>query len=88
MWEVHVNKPSTHVLTPPKLGALREVARNNIYGVFFNITEGMCKFLPERGWVIFLFCHYPPHDINENWLTRGYGIFCSEVQVFPTPSRK
>ncbi len=29
-WEVHTSKPSTHVLTPPKLGALREVARDNI----------------------------------------------------------
>ncbi len=28
---VHVHKPSTHVLTPPKLGALREVARDNIF---------------------------------------------------------
>ena len=31
LWEVHVSKPSTHVLTPPKLGALREVARDNIF---------------------------------------------------------
>ncbi len=29
-WRIHVHKPSTHVLTPPKLGALREVARDNI----------------------------------------------------------
>ncbi len=30
LWEVHVDKPSTHVITSPKLGALREVARDNI----------------------------------------------------------
>ncbi len=30
-WRIHVRKPSTNVLTPPKLGALREVARHNIY---------------------------------------------------------
>ena len=30
-WRIHVSKPSTHVLTPPKLGALREVARDNIH---------------------------------------------------------
>ena len=29
-WRIHVRKPSTNVLTPPKLGALREVARDNI----------------------------------------------------------
>ena len=35
---VHVDKPSTYVLTPPKLGALREVARDNMYslGHFFS----------------------------------------------------
>ncbi len=34
-WKIHVHKPSTHVLTPPKLhvGALREVARDNIYSI-------------------------------------------------------
>ena len=31
LWEDHTSKPSTHVLTPPKRGALREVARDNIY---------------------------------------------------------
>ncbi len=31
LWEVHVCKPSTYVLKPPKLVALREVARDNIY---------------------------------------------------------
>ena len=30
LWEDHTDKPSTHVLTPPKLGAFREVARDNI----------------------------------------------------------
>ena len=29
-WKIHVHKPSTHVLMPPKLGALREVACDNI----------------------------------------------------------
>ncbi len=29
-WRIHVHKPSTHVLTSPKLGAGREVARDNI----------------------------------------------------------
>ena len=29
-WKIHAHKPSTHVLMPLKLGALREVARNNI----------------------------------------------------------
>ncbi len=28
---IHVRKPSTNVPTPPKLGALREVARDNIF---------------------------------------------------------
>ncbi len=28
--EDHTGKPPTHVLTPPKIGALREVARDNI----------------------------------------------------------
>ena len=28
--QVHAYKPSTYVLTPPKSGALREVARYNI----------------------------------------------------------
>ena len=31
-WRIHVRKPSTHVLMPPKLGALREVAHDNNYG--------------------------------------------------------
>ncbi len=31
--EVHVFKPSTIVLTPPKLGALREVVCDNIIAV-------------------------------------------------------
>ncbi len=31
LWEVHGRKPSTYVLTPPKPGALREVARDNMY---------------------------------------------------------
>ena len=31
LWQVHNDKPSTHVLTPPKLGALREVARDNMF---------------------------------------------------------
>ncbi len=31
LWEVHGRKPSTYVLKPPKLGALREVACDNIY---------------------------------------------------------
>ncbi len=30
LWEDHTDKPSTHVLMSPKLGALREVARDNI----------------------------------------------------------
>ncbi len=30
LWEDLTEKPSTHVLTPPKLLALREVARDNI----------------------------------------------------------
>ena len=30
LWEVHVFKPSSYVLKPPKLGALREVTRYNI----------------------------------------------------------
>ena len=30
LWEVHLCKPSTNVLKPLKLGALREVARYNI----------------------------------------------------------
>ncbi len=29
-WKIHVHKPSTHVLTPPKLGALRKVACDNM----------------------------------------------------------
>ena len=29
--DVHAGEPSTHVLTPPKIGALREVTRDNIY---------------------------------------------------------
>ncbi len=29
-WDVHASKPSTHVITPLKLGALREVARDNM----------------------------------------------------------
>ncbi len=29
LWEDHASKPSTNVLTPPKLGALREVAGDN-----------------------------------------------------------
>ena len=33
-WRIHVHKPSTHVLTPLKLGALREVARDNIYCMY------------------------------------------------------
>ncbi len=37
-WEVHASKPSTHVLTPPKLGALREVARDNIFN-FIKIQQ-------------------------------------------------
>ncbi len=31
LWEDHTSKPSTNVLTLPKLGALREVARDNIF---------------------------------------------------------
>ncbi len=30
LWEVHIGKPSTYVLKPRKLGALREVAHNNM----------------------------------------------------------
>ena len=30
LWEVHIYKSSTYVLKPPKLGALRKVARDNI----------------------------------------------------------
>ena len=30
-WRIHVHKPSTHVLTPLKLGALREMACDNIF---------------------------------------------------------
>ena len=30
-WKVHGRKPSTYAPKPPKLGALREVARDNIY---------------------------------------------------------
>ncbi len=30
LWDAHVGEPSTHVLTPPNMGALREVARDNI----------------------------------------------------------
>ena len=30
LWEDNADEPSTHVLTPPKLGALREVACDNI----------------------------------------------------------
>ena len=29
-WKIHAHKPSTHVLTPSKLGSLREVACDNI----------------------------------------------------------
>ncbi len=31
LWADHIGKLSTHVLTPPRLGALREVARDNMY---------------------------------------------------------
>ena len=31
LWEVHVSKPYTYVLKPPKLGAIKEVAHDNIY---------------------------------------------------------
>ncbi len=37
--EVHIDKPSTYVLTPPKLGALREVARNNINALLYMVNE-------------------------------------------------
>ena len=33
-WDVHAGEPSTHVLTPPKIGALREVARDNILPLY------------------------------------------------------
>ncbi len=36
-WEDHIHKPSTHVLTPPKLGALREMAcYNSVYRKLLN----------------------------------------------------
>ena len=31
--QFHAGEPSTHVLTPLKIGALREVARDNIFQV-------------------------------------------------------
>ncbi len=38
-WRIHVRKPSTNVLTPLKLGALGEVARDNIMvTIMYNIT--------------------------------------------------
>ena len=36
---VHVHKPSTHVLTPPKLGALREVACDNMISIGMGTDE-------------------------------------------------
>ncbi len=39
LWEDHADKPSTHVLTPPKLGALREVARDNTF-IYISKVKG------------------------------------------------
>ena len=35
-WDIHVGEPSTHVLTPPKIRALREVVRDNILSLYCN----------------------------------------------------
>ncbi len=45
-WKIHAQKPSTHVLTPPKLGALREVARDNMVVLLFQFVAEcvvMCR---------------------------------------------
>ena len=39
LWEVHGSKPSTNVLMPPKPGALREVACDNIYPPAVTINK-------------------------------------------------
>ena len=43
--EVHVCKPSTYVLKSPKLGALREVACDNIYQYCLSPGTLACKYL-------------------------------------------
>ena len=43
-WEDHTGKPSTHVLTPPKIGALGEVAHDNI--ARFGLCSAMQKNIP------------------------------------------
>ena len=44
-WEDHTGKPSTHVLTPPKIGALREVARDNI----LELKKSKLQNMPAPG---------------------------------------
>ncbi len=48
LWEVHAYKPSTNVLTPLKLGALREVARDNIFACLFQICWSACWYLGKN----------------------------------------
>ena len=50
LWEVHVDKPSTHVLTPLKLGALREVARDNILVFLFHDIASLAKTAGPNVW--------------------------------------
>ena len=39
------SEPSTHVLTPPKIGALREVASDNMYETFTYLSDIWSKVI-------------------------------------------
>ena len=48
LWEVQVYKPSTYVCKSPKLGALREVARDNVFaGQLFNQASTLVGNQPK-----------------------------------------
>ena len=38
-WEDYTGKSSTHVLTPPKIGAFREVAHDNMYAIYLIVEN-------------------------------------------------
>ena len=49
LWRIHVRKPSTNVLTPLKLGALRVVARDNIFEMAHKLTLSLPTISANTG---------------------------------------
>ncbi len=80
--KVHVNTPSTHVLMPPKLGALREVACDNIYPMsYFPWKCTFCIFrIP-----IFKVQDFSRMFLNSILNSRISRIFSKRWQPYPIP---